>query len=164
MNKQMLTIFATATLMSLPTVVCAATAIGTLNATAFVTAKCIVSSTTNVVFGSIDPTTNGNYDGAGTIVTKCSKGTLEFLFIAPSVAGPLAMKSPTTLDSINYSLYSDAGRTSTFPGVLGGAKTTQSGTAVTTNVYGRVVVGTGINDTITAASDYTQALTATIEW
>ena len=140
------------------------TASGTLIATASVSAKCVVTSTTNVVFESVDPTTNGNYDGAGSIVTKCSKGTLEFLFVAPSVAGTLAMKSPTTLDSITYGLYSDVARTKVFPNVTGGAKTTQPGTSVSTTLYGRVVVASGVNDAIAAASDYTQALTATIEW
>jgi spore coat protein U-like protein len=142
----------------------AATATGTLIATATVSAKCTVRSTTNVVFGSIDPTSNGNYDGAGSIVTQCSKNTLEFLWIAPSVAGPLKMTSPTTLDTITYALYSNAARTTAFPSVTGGAKTTQPGSPVSTNIYGRVVVASGVNDTIAAASDYTQALTATIEW
>ncbi len=142
----------------------AANATGSLIATATVSAKCIITSTTNIVFASIDPTINGNYDGTGTIVTKCSKGTLEFLFIAPSVVGPLAMKSPTTLDVITYGLFTDVARTILFPGVTGGAKTNQPGTPVTTNVFGRVVVASGVNDSISAASDYTQALIATVEW
>jgi spore coat protein U-like protein len=141
-----------------------ASATGTLIATATVAASCVVTNTTNIVFAAINPTINGNYDAAGSIVTRCSKGTLEFLFVAPSVAGALTMKSPTTLDSITYGLYSDAARTTAFPSVTGGAKTIQSGTSVTTNIYGRVVVASGINDSIAAASDYIQSLTATIEW
>jgi spore coat protein U-like protein len=141
-----------------------ASASGTLIATANVSANCVVDSTTNVVFGSVNPTSNGNYDGVGTIVTHCSKNTLEFIWIAPSVAGPLQMTSPTTADSISYGLYSNAGRTTAFPSVTGGVKTMQPGTAVTTSIYGRVVVGRGVNDAIAAGSDYIQALTATIEW
>ena len=169
MKKQIVSLLVPLSLLALPAISLAAvtgsaTATGTLIATASVGSKCLVTSTTNVAFASVDPTTYGNYDGAGSIVTKCSKGTLEFLFVAPSVAGALAMRSPTTLDSIAYTLYSDAARTTVFPSVTGGAKTTQPGTPVTTNVYGRVVVASGMNDSIAAASDYTQALTATIEW
>ncbi len=164
MNKPMVTYLVSLFLLSLPVVSLAANATGSLNATATVAAKCVVNSTTNVAFGSIDSTTNGNYDGAGSIVTHCTKNTLEFLFVAPSVVGPLKMTSPTTLDSITYGLYSDAARTTAFPSVTGGAKTTQPGTAVTTNIYGRVVVSSGVNDAVASAGDYTQALTATIEW
>ena len=148
MKKQIVTLLVPLSLLALPALSLAAvtgtgmgantgsaTATGTLIATASVSAKCVITSTTNVVFTSVDPTTNGNYDGAGSIVTKCSKGTLEFLFVAPTVAGALAMKSPTTLDSITYGLYSDAARTTAFPSVTGGAKTTQPGTSVTTNLY-----------------------------
>jgi spore coat protein U-like protein len=177
MKKQIVTLLVPLSLLGLPAMSLAAvtgtgigaatgaaTATGTLIATATVSAKCNVVSTTNVVFGSVDPTNNGNYDGAGSIVTQCSKNTLEFLWIAPTVSGPLKMTSPTTLDTITYALYSDATRTTPFPSVTGGAKTTQPGTPVTTNIYGRVVVARGVNDTIAAGSDYIQALTATIEW
>jgi spore coat protein U-like protein len=177
MKKQIVSILLPLSLLSVPLMALAdvsgtgtatangaATATGTLIATASVSAKCVIDSTTNVVFGSIDPTSNGNYDGAGTIITHCSKNTLEFLWIAPSVAGVLKMTSPTTLDSITYGLYSDIGRTTAFPAVTGGAKITQPGTPVTTTIYGRVVVSNGVNNTVAAANDYTQALTATIEW
>ena len=164
MKKRIATLLASAFLVLIPVISLAATATGTLIATATVAAKCAVDSTTNVAFGSIDPTTFGNYDGTGTIVTHCTKNTLEFLFVAPSVTGPLKMTSPTTTDTITYGLYSNTARTTAFPSVTGGAKTTQPGTPVTTTIYGRVVVASGVNDTITAASDYTQALTATIEW
>jgi spore coat protein U-like protein len=177
MKMQLVTLLVPLSLCMLPTVVLAAVtdtgagaatgpaaATGTLIATATVSAKCVITSTSNIVFAAIDPTSNGNYDGAGAVVTKCTKGTLEFLYVAPSVAGTLAMKSPTTLDSISYGLYSDAVRTTAFPSVSGGAKTTQPGSPVTTSIYGRVVVSSGVNDTIAAASDYTQALTVTIEW
>jgi spore coat protein U-like protein len=167
MKKQIVTLLASLSLLFLPALsssAIGASTTGTLVATATVSAKCVVDSTTNVAFGTVDPTTNGNYDGTGTIVTHCTKNTLEFLYVAPSVVGALKMTSPTTLDSITYGLYSDAGRTTAFPGVTGGAKTTQPGTAVTTTLYGRVVVASGVNNSIAAASDYTQALTATIEW
>ena len=177
MNKQIVSLVVPLFLLILPALSLAAvtgtgtgggaggaSATGALIATATVAAKCVITSTTNVVFASVDPTTNGNYDGAGSVVTKCSKGTLEFLFVAPSVGVTLAMKSPSTNDSITYGLYSNVARTVAFPSVTGGAKTTQPGTAVTTDIYGRVVVASGVNDSIAAAGVYTQALTATIEW
>ena len=164
MKMQIVTLLALLSLLSLPALSCAANATGTLAATATVSAKCVVDSTTNVAFGTVDPTTAGNYDGTGTIVTHCSKNTQVFIWVAPSVVGTLKMTSPTTLDSITYALFSNTGRTTAFPSVTGGAKATQPGTPVTTTLYGRVVVASGVNDTIAAATDYTQALTATIEW
>jgi spore coat protein U-like protein len=166
MKKQIVTLLLPLSILAIPALSLAATAndTETLIATASVSAKCVINNTTNVAFGTVDPTTNGNYDGAGSIVTHCSKNTLEFLWIAPSIAGALKMTSPTTLDSITYALYSDAGRTTAFPSATGGAKTIQSGSAIVTNVYGRVVVAAGVNNTIAAANDYTQSLTATIEW
>jgi spore coat protein U-like protein len=164
MKKQIFTVVASLSLLTLPAASFAASAFDTLNATASVTAKCVVRSTVDVAFASVDPTTDGNYDGAGNIVTKCSKNTPAYIFIAPSVAGALAMVSVTTGDSISYGLYTDAGRSTAFPSVTNGAKTAQPGTPVTTNIYGRVVVASGVNDTVAAASDYTQALKATIEF
>jgi len=163
MKKQIITMVASLSLLSLPAISSALTANGSLNATAAVTAKCVVKSTTNVAFNAVDPTTNGNYDGAGTVITQCTKNTLGFIFVAPTVGTELKMASASTLDSITYALYSDAGRTITFPSVTG-AKSAQPGTPQTTNIYGRVVVASGQNDAIAAADDYTQALTATIEW
>jgi spore coat protein U-like protein len=164
MKKQIFTLVASLFVLSLPAISLGGSATNTLNATASVNAKCVVKSTTNVAFGSVDTTTYANYDGAGTVITQCTKGTPGFIFVAPSVAGVLRMTSPTTLDNITYSLYSDSGRTTLFPSATGGAKTAQVGTPVTTNIYGRVVVASGVNDAVGSASDYTQALTATIEW
>jgi spore coat protein U-like protein len=170
MKILILTIFSLLSIMSIPVLsssAVAATSPGTaLKATATVTAKCIVSSTTDIAFGSVDPTTNGNYDGLGTVLTKCSKNTAALIFIKPVTGTTFAMKSLLTGDSITYGLYNDVGRTSPFPSVAGGAKSTTSttGAPITTTVYGRVVVGAGVNDAVAAATDYTQALIATIEW
>ncbi len=168
MQKSIVALLSLLTILSLPAVsstAVAATAVGPqLQATATVSGKCVVSATTNVAFGLIDPTTDANYDGTGTIVTKCSKNTSAFIFITPTVAGPLAMRSITTNDSITYGLYNESGRTTAFPSAAGGAKTSQTGASRTTTVFGRVVVGNNVNDAIAAADNYTQALTATIEW
>lgn len=161
--KRITTILASLTIAAIPAASLAATTTGTLNATATVTAKCIVESTANVVFGAIDPTVNANYNGSGSITTRCTKNTQTFLYVAPTVAGLLQMHSTTTNDDITYGLFSDAGRTISFPSATGGAKTAHPGT-LTTQLYGKVVVASGQNDTVTAASDYIQALTATIEY
>lgn len=164
MKKQIFIVAASVSLFSLPAMSMAATATGTLNATTSVTAKCVIKSTTDVAFASVDPTTNANYDGAGTIVTQCTKNTPQFLFVAPTTGTTLQMTSPSTADNISYGLYSDAGRSAAFPSAAGGTKVAQLGTPLTTNLYGRVVVASGVNDAVSAATDYTQALTATIEW
>ncbi|MBC8016946.1 MAG: spore coat protein U domain-containing protein [Verrucomicrobia bacterium] len=161
--KRISTFLASLAIAAIPAASFAATATGTLNATATVTAKCVVASTSNVVFGAIDPTVNANYDGSGSITTRCTKNTPSFLFVAPTVAGPLRMASGTTGDNITYGLYSDSGRSTAFPSATGGAKTAHPGNQTAT-LYGRVVVASGQNDTVAAASDYTQALTATIEY
>ncbi|MSN26081.1 MAG: fimbrial major subunit CsuA/B family protein [Geobacter sp.] len=161
--KKIATILASVAIAGLPAASFAATASGTLNATATVTAKCLVTSTADVVFGAIDPTVNADYTGAGSITTRCTKNTPTFLFVAPTVAGPLRLHSNTTLDDITYGLYSDSARLTAFPSTTGGAKTAHPGN-LTTSLYGKVVVASGINDTVAAASDYSQALTATIEY
>jgi len=74
------------------------------------------------------------------------------------------MTSPTTKDTITYAIYSDTARSIVFPSTVGSTKTPHPGTAMTSNVYGRVVVSDTQNNTISAGSDYTQSLTATIEW
>jgi spore coat protein U-like protein len=164
MKKQIVTLLLPLSLLALPALSVAATDTDPLFATASVSAKCNIVSTTNVAFGSVDPTTNGNYDGVGSIKTHCSKGTPQFLFITPTVAGVLKMTSPTTNDSIIYGIYSDEARTTAFPSAVSSTKTPHSGTATITSIYGRVVVSNTQNNTIAAASDYTQSLTATIEW
>lgn len=161
--KRITTLLASLAIAAIPAASLAATATGTLNATATVTAKCVVASTSDVVFGAIDPTVNANYNGSGSITTRCTKNTPTFLYVAPTVAGPLQMKSATSGDNITYGLYSDAGRTTSFPSASGGTKTAHPGT-LTTTLYGKVVVASGQNDTVAAANDYTQALTATIEY
>jgi spore coat protein U-like protein len=163
MKNQIVTLLVPLSLLALPALSVAATDTDTLNATASVTAKCNIVSTTNLEFGSIDPTTNGNYDGVGSIKTHCSKGTPQSLFITTPTGG-LKMTSATTKDSIIYGIYSDTARTTAFPSAVSGTKTPHSGIATTTSVYGRVVVSDNQNNNITAGSDYTQALTATIEW
>ncbi len=126
--------------------------------------KCVINGTTDVNFGAVDPTTNGNYDGTGTIVTHCSKGTPQSLFINPTVAGVLKMTSPTTKDSIIYGIFSDTARTAPFPTAVSSTKTAHPGNAMTTSVYGRVIVSSTQNNMVASAEDYTQSLTATIEW
>jgi spore coat protein U-like protein len=163
MKKQIVTLLLPLSLLALPALSVAATDTDTLSANASVIAKCNIVSTTNLEFGSIDPTTNGNYDGVGSIKTHCSKGTPQSLFITPPVGG-LKMTSATTSDSIIYGIYSDTARTTAFPSAVSSTKTPHSGIATTTSVYGRVVVSDTQNNSIKAGTDYTQSLTATIEW
>jgi spore coat protein U-like protein len=162
-KKQIITLLVPLSLLMLPALSVAATDTDTLNATATVTAKCNIVSTKNLAFGNVDPTTNANYDGEGSIKTHCSKGTLQSLFITPPVGG-LKMTSTTTNDSIIYGIYSDATRATAFPSAVSSTKSAHSGSATETKVYGRVVVSDTQNNSISAGSDYTQALTATIEW
>jgi spore coat protein U-like protein len=166
MKKQILSLVATLSLLSLPSLSSTAVAANVnqpLEATAKVTAKCIVRSATNIAF-TVDSTVYANYDATGTVVTRCSKGTPVFIFVAPTTAGAaLEMKSGTA-EKITYAIYSDTGRTTVFPSATGGAKVASLGADLVTSIYGRVVVASGVNDTVLAADNYTQALTATIEW
>jgi spore coat protein U-like protein len=124
----------------------AATTTGNLSVTATVTSNCSVS-TTPVAFGSVDVLSGTNYDSTGTVSVTCTNGT------AWSAAAGLGTGTGATFASrkmssganlLNYSLYTNVGRTTIWGDGSGGTSTvSNTGTGAVQNftVYGRVPLG-----------------------
>jgi spore coat protein U-like protein len=124
----------------------AATTTTNLSVTATVTANCSVSSSP-VAFGSVDVLSGTNYDATGNVSVTCTNGT------AWSAAAGLGGGTGATFASrkmaaganlLNYSLYTNAGRTTVWGDGSGGTATvsnTGTGSAQSFTVYGRVPLG-----------------------
>jgi spore coat protein U-like protein len=128
---------------------------GTLDVSATVISTCRIISTDNVDFGNYDPTNIvADDDGAGSGTFRCTKGTSYRTYIARSNT----MTDGT--DSLTYELYSDSGRSSSYPsaspGISGNAA---SNVPITADIYG----------TISALQDaqpgsYFETVTFTVEY
>jgi spore coat protein U-like protein len=136
----------------------AATVTSSFNVTATVINNCRISTAaSNIAFTGYDPTdTNPNDTGTGSFAFRCTKGTSYKLYIT----GTRSMTG--TGGTLPFQLYNDAGRSTSYPSTSGGASsvTSTSNTAVTSNIYGRIAAG----EDVTAGSDYTVTLTATVEY
>jgi spore coat protein U-like protein len=116
-----------------------------LDVSATVTANCTVS-TAPVAFGNVDVTTGQAVEGTGSISVTCTSGTA---WTAEADAGAGSGASLTTrkmangANLLNYSLFTDSGRTEVWgDGVVGGTATladTGTGTAQIKTVYGRIL-------------------------
>ena len=132
----------------------AATATNDLNVTAAVVSACSINSVTDISFGNYDTTSATDTDAAGGITLQCTTGTSYKTYIV----GTQTMTDGT--DNLTFGLYSDAGRTTTFPvDNTGTASTATDNTAHTTDIYGRI---TALQDV--GVGSYTQTLTATVEY
>lgn len=132
----------------------AATATNNLQVTADVVAACNINSVTDVSFGTYDVTSATPTDAAGDITLQCTTGTTYWTYIV----GTRAMTGGA--DTLNFELYTDAGRTTAFPtDSSGGSTNAPDNTPQVTNVYGRIpaLQNVGVNP-------YTQTLTATVEY
>lgn len=142
-------------LVSVPNTASAATASAGLNVTATVVGSCRVTSTTDVAFGNYDPTdTNNDDDGQGSMTFRCTKGVAYMLWIN----GTRSMTVGT--DTLNFELYTNAGRTVAFPSAAGALSTTSSSNApVTTQIYGRIPALQDVG-----AGGYSTTLQASVEY
>lgn len=124
----------------------AATTSTNLSVTATVTPNCSVSSNP-VAFGNVDVLAGADFDANGAVTITCTNGT------SWSAAADLGTGAGATFASrkmtsggnlLNYSLYTDAARTTVWGDGSGGTSTvSNSGTGVAQNftVYGRVPLG-----------------------
>ncbi len=145
-------------------VVLASTAIAanvnqTFNVTATVAASCRIVTTSDLTFGAYDPTDTNPLDGATTATYRCVKNTLATFYITPA-SGARTMAAGA--ESLNYELYSDAGRTTAFPSTFAaGVTNTPATNAVQTlNIYGRIPA---LQDAGVSAA-YTQTATLNIDF
>jgi spore coat protein U-like protein len=133
----------------------AATDTNALTSTVSVAAICSISSVTNLDFGTYDTTSGVNDDdGNGDVSFSCTKGTAYDVYIT----GARTMTDGT--DTLNFEMYTDAGRTgawaSASPGTTG---TAADNTAITENVYGRIASGQDVQ-----VGTYNGSVTMTVEY
>ncbi len=131
----------------------------TFNVTATVAASCRIVTANNLSFGPYDPTDTNPLDGATTATYRCVKNTLATFYITPA-SGSRTMTAGA--ESLNYELYSDAGRSTAFPSTFAAGVTNTPGTNAiqTLNIYGRIPA---LQDAGVSAA-YTQTATLNIEF
>jgi spore coat protein U-like protein len=127
---------------------------GSFNVTANVQGSCIVTSTTDIAFGTYDPS-DANFatplDQAGSVDVRCVKGMSPTVTLddgqngtGSSAAPARAMKEATSGELLSYDIYSDASRS-----VAWGCDASNdvaftaasSTTATTLTTYGRIPAG-----------------------
>jgi len=132
-------------------------ATGSFKVTANVQGSCLVTSTTDIAFGTYDPA-DANFatplDKNGSVDVRCVKGMSPTVTLdqgqngTGSCAAPArAMKEGTTSELLNYAIYSDSGHASAW-----GCDTTNdvaftaasSTTATTLTTYGRIPAGQNV--------------------
>lgn len=152
--------------LSLPSGVQAAgTATGVMPVTAIVIDSCAVAAGP-MAFGNYNPISGSAMDAVGLITATCSNGTSYSISLNEGIGtgASLATRKLTSLTggTLDYGIYLDAGRTSTWGDGTGGtAKKTGTGNGLPQfiNAYGRVSGGqtssVGVYaDTITVTLSY----------
>lgn len=160
MMKKIVIMGIAAATIALAEIASAGTATSSFTAQTNAIAVCrITTSASTINFGSYDPTSAVNNDnGTGSFGFRCTKGTVYKVYITPAAR---AMTSGA--ESLNFELYSDAGRASVFPstnaaGISGSS--TSNGVEIITNMYGRIPAG----QDVTAGVTFTQTLTVTVDY
>jgi spore coat protein U-like protein len=151
-----------AILLALAPLARAGTATSTFNVTASVTNACTVSGT-NLDFGSYDPTSPTANDAVSTISVLCTLDDAYTIGLNEGLHGASVSNrkmSDGASHSINYSLYSDSGRTNNW-GNSGSGTVASIGTGLTQSftVYGRIPASQNVpqgsySDTITMTVDF----------
>ena len=144
----------------------AATQTDTFDVTATIIASCTISAN-NLAFGNYDPLAAGDLDQTTTISVTCSNGApyniqLNGGSVTGNVAGRRMDHDTAPANTLDYSLFRDAGRTQNW-GVTNGTDTvagTGNGAAQVVTVYGRITAG----QTTPIIGNYTDTVTATVEY
>ena len=139
----------------------AATATDTFQVTATVPDECIISAT-DLAFGNYSVTVGAAVDGSTNLSVTCSGGTAYEVSLdagAGAGASVATRKMTSGANTLDYSLYQDAGRTQVW-GVTSGTDTvagTGTGSAQTISVYGQIAAAQPA-----AAGSYADTITATV--
>jgi spore coat protein U-like protein len=137
----------------------AATTTGTFTVSSTVTATCSVSAG-NLAFGSY---TGAQVDATSTITVTCTNGSPYKIGLdagTGSGATVSTRKMTSGGNTLNYSLYSDAGRTTNWGNTVGVDTLdtgTGSGSAQNVTVYGRIPASQ-----LSPAGSYSDTITVTI--
>ena len=141
----------------------AATTTSTFTVQMTVTAACVINSASTLNFGSQGVIT-ANVDQTSTLQVQCTNTTPYNigLDVGTGTGATVAVRKMTSgAATINYSLYSDAGRTTVWGNTVGTNTVvgTGNGSSQTYTVYGRVPP-----QTTPAAATYTDTITATVTY
>jgi len=120
----------------------AATASTTILVTATVAQACIVVATP-LAFGVYDPTSASPTDGTATVAVTCTLGTAYSVGLSAGTgtgATTTVRKMTFGINTLNYALYSNAGRTTNWGNAVGTDTVGATATGLLTNhtVYGRI--------------------------
>jgi spore coat protein U-like protein len=152
-----------ASLLSGGQAVQAATDTTTFQVTATVTESCNVTAT-DLVFGNYDPSVADN-EKTSTITVTCTKGTDYDIGLNEGTASGATVttrKMVGTVDSLNYSLFSDTNRTVNWGNTVGTdtvAVGSATGAAENHTVYGRIPTGQYVT-----AGSYSDTITVTVTY
>ena len=98
----------------------ATTTTTTFQVTASIAKNCLISSASNVAFGTYDPTSAVDATASGSVVFRCTKGTTYTVDLSTG-AGSYATRTMTNgTDTLNYNLYTTVGLTTVFGDGTGG--------------------------------------------
>lgn len=143
----------------------AATQNDTFDVTATIVASCSISAN-DLAFGNYDPLSVTDLDQTTTISVTCSSGATYDIQLSGGLSANVAARSmdddATGTNLLNYSLFTDSGRTNNW-GVTNGTDTYQgtgTGAAQVVTVYGRIPAG----QTTLPVGTYADTITATIEY
>ena len=133
----------------------AATKTNNLNVTATVVANCNITSVTDITFGTYDTTSATPLDANGDMTFRCTKNTSYKAYIT----GTRTMTG-SGADTLTFTLFSDAGHTTSFPIDNSGAPTSAPSNApISKTVYGRIPATQDVG-----VDSYAQVLVATVEY
>jgi len=154
-----------ATLVGGDSLVVAATAAANLPVAVSVSANCTITTTAVSFVATYDPVsthaTNPD-DGTGTVTVTCTKGagtTIDLSLGANASGTQPRMKGPGASDYLNYTLYSDANRSTVWSGASLTVGAAPSKAARPYTVYARIPGGQDIatgnyNDTVVATVNF----------
>ncbi len=163
-RSKFLGLVSVAVVLATPAAGIAATATTTFQVTATVLSVCTVSAT-NLAFGNYDASSGTPNDASSTVTTTCSNTTAYTVALnaGTGTGATVALRKMTNgANTLNYSMYTTAGRTTVWgDGTL--STVTQAGTGngsgQALTVFGRIPT----SQYVTAGS-YTDTVTATVTY
>lgn len=164
MKTKLLGLLCGVAVLAVPAVGIAATTSTTFNVTANVVATCSVTAT-DLAFGNYDAASGTPTDASSTVNVTCTNnhGYTVALDAGTGSGATVAVRRMTNgANTLDYSMYTDAGRTTVWgDGTL--STSTQAGTgngaAQALTVYGRIPVGQYVT-----AGAYSDVVTATVTY
>jgi spore coat protein U-like protein len=143
----------------------AANTVTSVGVSATIAANCTVS-TTAVAFGSVNTLSGSAVDATGGISVACTSGTV---WAASAGAGSgtgatfASRKMTSGSDLLNYSLFTDSGRSSVWGDGTGGTSTvgnTGTGSAQPVTIYARIAAG----QTSAPTGSYSDTVSVTVAY